>query len=127
MILHFSIIIEKAQECCLLGHHEFDKLLVVDLSITINISFADHLINLLICQLLSKVCHDMAKLGSRDEPILILVKHPEGLLELLLRVCILHFAGHEVEEFWEVNCPIAICIHFINHVLQLRFSWILTQ
>ena len=58
-----------------LGHHDFDELLIVDLSITIDVGLADHLINLLIGQLLPKICHDMAELSCRDETILILVKH----------------------------------------------------
>lgn len=39
---------------------------VVDLSITIDISFPDHLIYLLICQFLTKVCHHMTKFSSAE-------------------------------------------------------------
>lgn len=39
----------------------------------------------------------------------------------------LHLSGHQVEELWEVNGPITISIHLIDHVLQLSFSGILTQ
>merc|ERR1719198_2445580 len=38
-----------------LGHHHLDELLVVDLAITVHISLADHLIDLLVGELLAEV------------------------------------------------------------------------
>lgn len=46
----------------LLGNHHSDELFVVDLTISINIGFTDHLIHLLISELLPKVRHDMPQL-----------------------------------------------------------------
>jgi hypothetical protein len=46
----------------------------VNASITILISLSDHLINLIICQLLANGCHDMAKLSSRDESVVVTIK-----------------------------------------------------
>lgn len=56
-----------------------------------------------------------------------LVKDTEGLSYLLLTVCILHLSGHHGQELWEVNGPITISIHLINHVLQFRLSGVLPQ
>ena len=39
---------------------------------------------LLVSQLLPQVGHHMAELGSGDEAVAVLVKHPEGLPDLLL-------------------------------------------
>ena len=39
----------------------------------------------------------------------------------------LHLAGHKVEKLWEINGSITICIHFINHILQLSFCRILSK
>ena len=44
---------EKIRGRYLLGHHHFNELLVVDLSITVDIGLTDHLVNLLIRQFLS--------------------------------------------------------------------------
>uniref|UniRef100_A0A2P2LAT0 Calmodulin n=1 Tax=Rhizophora mucronata TaxID=61149 RepID=A0A2P2LAT0_RHIMU len=110
-----------------LGHHDFDKLFIVDLPITIHISLTDHLINFLISQLLPKICHDMTELSSGDEAILVLVKNPESFLELLLRISVLHLAGHQIKKLWKVDGSIPICIDLIDHVLELCFSWVLTQ
>merc|ERR1719152_309675 len=68
----------------LLGHHDLDELLVVNLAVTVNVSLADHLIDLLVGELLAKVGHDVAELSRRDEAVAILVEDTERLLELLL-------------------------------------------
>merc|ERR1740121_3435756 len=68
-----------------LGHHHLHELLVIDLAIPIHIGFTDHLLHLLVCQLLAEVGHAMSKLGCGDEATAIAVEHleeGEGLLEL---------------------------------------------
>ena len=85
----------------LLGHHHLDELLVVDLAIAVDVSLADHLVDLLVGELLAEVGHDVTELGGGDEAIAVLVEHLEGLLDLLLGVGVLHLAGHEVEELQE--------------------------
>ena len=64
------------------GHHG-DKLLIVDLAIAINVGLADHLVDLLVGQLLTQIGHDVAKLGGRDVPIAVLVKYTKGKTGLL--------------------------------------------
>jgi hypothetical protein len=46
----------------------------INSSVTILISLADHLIDFLVGQLLANGCHDMAKLGSGDEAVVIAVE-----------------------------------------------------
>jgi len=56
----------------------------VDSAITILISLSDHLINLIICQLLTNGCHDMTELSSGDESVVITIEdlsHQHPLLE----------------------------------------------
>jgi hypothetical protein len=65
----------------LFGHHHLDELFVVDFAIAINISFANHFIDFLVRELLTKVGHDVTQLGSRDETISSLSK-PEGFKDL---------------------------------------------
>ena len=45
---------------------------VVDLSVSIDVSFSDHLLYFPICQFLSQVCHDVAELCGADVTVAIL-------------------------------------------------------
>lgn len=46
----------------LLGNHHSDKFLIVNLTITIDIGFTDHLVNLFVSELLTQVGHNMPQL-----------------------------------------------------------------
>merc|ERR1719272_1178843 len=107
----------------LLGHHDLDKLFVVNLSVTIDISLTDHLIDFLVGELLAKVGHDVTKLSSGDETVAILVENLEGLLG----IGVLHLASHQVEELWEIDGSGAISINLVDHVLELSLSWVLAE
>nr|ACR33849.1 unknown [Zea mays] len=126
LIFHFNSFIDNGDRSSL-GHHDLDELLVVDLAVAVNIGLTDHLVDLLVSQLLAEVGHDMAELSSRDETILVLVEDAKGLLKLLLGVGVLHLPCHQVQELWEVNGPIAISINLVDHVLQLCFSGVLAK
>merc|ERR1719162_2253091 len=101
----------------LLRHHHLHELLIVDLAITINVRLTNHFINLLIRELLSEICHDVAQLCGTDEAVAIAIENLEGLDELLFGVSVLHLACHQRQEFWEVNCAVAVRIDLIDHVL----------
>merc|ERR1712118_488714 len=63
-------VLQQGENCInSLGHHHFDELLVVDLSISINVGFANHFIHLFIGKLLAKVGHHMPQLRSTDNPL----------------------------------------------------------
>merc|ERR1719265_692796 len=110
-----------------LGHHHLDELLVIDLPISVNVSLPDHFIDLLVSQLLTKICHHMPQLRSTDESIAIAVENFESFDQLLFCVSVLHLTGHQREELGEVNCPVSISVDFVDHVLQLCLGWVLTQ
>ena len=57
---------------------------VVDLTVAVNVGFSDHLVDLLVGELLPEVGHDVAQLGRADEPVAVLVEHSECLSDLLL-------------------------------------------
>jgi hypothetical protein len=57
----------------------------INSSITILISLSNHFINLIICQLLTNRCHDMAELGGGDETIVVTIKDLRGSLALISR------------------------------------------
>merc|ERR1719218_220464 len=111
----------------LLGHHHLDEFFVVDLTIAIDISFADHLIGLLVGEFLAKVGHDVSELSSADEAIAVLVEDLESLNNLFLRVSVLHLTGHHSEELREVNGAVAISINFVDHILEFGLCGVLTK
>eukprot|EP00413_Alexandrium_margalefii_P011874 CAMPEP_0204533936 /NCGR_PEP_ID=MMETSP0661-20131031/12586_1 /ASSEMBLY_ACC=CAM_ASM_000606 /TAXON_ID=109239 /ORGANISM="Alexandrium margalefi, Strain AMGDE01CS-322" /LENGTH=124 /DNA_ID=CAMNT_0051540357 /DNA_START=83 /DNA_END=454 /DNA_ORIENTATION=+ len=78
-----------------LRHHHLDELLVVDLPVAVDVRLADHLVDLLVRELLAQVRHDVAKLGRTDEAVAVAVEDLEGLDQLLLGVRVLHLARHE--------------------------------
>merc|ERR1719150_2440257 len=51
-------------------HHHFNKLLIIDLAITINISLSDHFVNLFIGKLFAQIGHDMAQLRNTEEELI---------------------------------------------------------
>jgi hypothetical protein len=51
--------------------------LTVNSSIAVLISLSDHLVNLIISQLLANGCHDVTELGSGDEAVVITIKDLE--------------------------------------------------
>jgi len=97
------------------------------MTITIDISLSDHLIDLLIGELLSEVGHNVSKLSSGDKTVSISIEDLEGLDELLLSIGILHLSGHEGEELWEINGSVTIGIDLIDHVLELSLGWVLSE
>jgi hypothetical protein len=125
---------------------------IIDLAVSVNVCLTDHLIHLLVCELLActqkpssirtggmvtsfwkkergdnltEVGHDVPQLGRRDKAISVFVKDLECLFNLFLRICVLHLARHHGEELWEINGPVAICVDFVDHVLQLCLGRIL--
>ena len=73
---------ERLRSKRLLGHHHLDELIVVHLAVAVDVSLADHLVNLLVGELLAEV-ESRDKLRGGDNPLL-LVEHLERLLELFL-------------------------------------------
>jgi hypothetical protein len=76
--------------------------LVVNTSVTVSISLADHIFDLLLGELLSQRLHDLTQLRGLDVTITVLVKDLEGLTDLLIVVKSLHFVGHHGKELVEV-------------------------
>ena len=46
---------------------------------------------------------------------------------MILPVCVLHLPSHHSEELREVNGAVAIRVHLIDHILELKLRGILTQ
>lgn len=82
-------IIDNHQSSC---HHHSHELLVVNVAITVNIGFPDHLVNLFLGQFFAQVSHYVTKFGCRNQSITVSVKYFECFNQLLFSVCVLHFS-----------------------------------
>merc|ERR1711997_618563 len=110
-----------------LRHHHLDELFVIDLSVTIDVRLADHLIHLFISKFLAKVCHDVAQLCRADEAITIAIKHLEGFDQLLLSVRVFHLARHQGQKLWKVDRAVSVSVDLVYHVLELSLGGVLPQ
>ena len=69
----------------------------------------------------------LPQLCCGDEPVSIFVEDPKCFSYLLLGVRVLHLPGHHREELGEVDGPVPIGVHLVDHVLQLGLGGVLTQ
>ncbi len=92
----------------LLRHHHRDELFVVDLTVAVDVSLADHLVNLLVREFLTEVSHHVSKLGRGDEPVAVLVEDAERFADLFLGVGVLHLPRHHREELGEVDRAVPV-------------------
>lgn len=80
---------------------------IINLAIAVNVGLADHLIHLLVRELLAEIGHDVAQLGRRDEAVAVLVEDSERLPDFLFAIGVLHFASHHGEKLGEVDRAVA--------------------
>ena len=79
----------------------------INLSVAIQISRFDDLVDFFFGQLITKVHHRPLKFFSTYKPVTIHVKHFEHFSYLCFCVCFFHPGVHQVEKFSEVNDAIA--------------------
>jgi hypothetical protein len=99
----------------------------VNSSVTVLVSLPDHLIDLIVGELLADAGHDVPELSSGDEAVVVAVEDLEGLADLLLGVSVLHLARHHGEELGEVNGAVVVGVNLVDHVLQLRLGGVLAE
>jgi hypothetical protein len=113
------------------------RTVIIDLAISIDVCLTDHLVDLLVRELLActqksspmsppkkkikaeptETSHDMPQLCRRDKPVAVLVEHLERLLYFLLRIRVAHLARHHGEKFGKVDRAVAIRVDLVDHVL----------
>lgn len=101
--------------------------LTVDPSVAVLVSLPDHLIDLVIGELLADAGHDVPELSGGNEAVVVTVEDLEGLANLLLGVGILHLARHHGEELGEVNGAVVVGVDLVDHVLKLRLRRVLAE
>ena len=92
------------------------KFSVIDLSIAIEVGLLNHLVNLLVCQLLPHLGHHIPQLCRGDEAIAVLVKDTKCVISVLLAGAVRHLPGHLVDELRELYSAVAIGVLRVNIV-----------
>ena len=105
-----QILAQRNQANSLTVYQILNKLLVVDLSISVNICISDHFIDILIGKILSQAVFYGTKLSGGDETISIPVKHSECFNEFLFAVVLNHVGEFWIEKFGEVEDAISVWV-----------------
>ena len=69
----------------------------------------------------------MSQFCRANIPIPLFIEYLERLLDLFLGIGVTHIPRHHAEELRETDRAVAICIDFVDHVLQLIFGWVLAE
>merc|ERR1712028_159609 len=91
--------------------HDAEKLLFVDLTVSITISLIDHFLQLLIRHAFTKLLGNALEVLERYFASLVVVKEAESLQDFILRVAIQDLMGHHLEKLFILNGTAAIIIH----------------
>src|SRR5262245_8467207 len=59
----------ESRRAASLGSHHLHEFFVVHLAVTVNVGFADHLVNLLVGQLLAQISHHVSQFSCRDKAV----------------------------------------------------------
>merc|ERR1719345_128448 len=99
--------------------HDAEELFFIHLTITITISFINHLLKFLVGHTLSQFLRHTFEIFEGDFPGLVVVEKTERLQDLILRVPVQDLMCHHLKEFLVLNCATSIVINVGNHLLNL--------
>lgn len=83
------------------GQRDVTPTLVVHPSVTVGIGFADHVVDLLVAQILAQGDHDLPNLGWGDVTVVVLVEDLESLQHVIAGL--VHLGPDHLHEFLEVH------------------------
>lgn len=75
----------------------------------------------------TQVRHNVPQFGGTDEAIAVLIENFEGFLDFFLTIGVFHLPCHHGKELGEVDSSVAVCIHFVDHILEFGFRGILAK
>merc|ERR1711896_57048 len=115
---HLEVIIggEVLEEVALLLHDAVE-LVKVDLAITITVGLVDHVLELLIIDVLTELLSNASEVAEGDLVGVVVIEELEHLLDVLTRILLAHLAGHHLEEFLELDGAVAIVVDVGDHLL----------
>merc|ERR1711977_573319 len=109
---------EVLEEVALLLHDAVE-LIDVDLTIAITVSLVDHVLELLIVDVLAELLSHASEVAEGDLVGVVVVEQLEHLLDVLAGVLLAHLASHHVQEFGELDGAVAIVVDVSDHLLEL--------
>merc|ERR1740130_86342 len=117
---HLEVVIggEVLEEVAL-GLHDAVELVNVDLAGAITVSLCDHVLHLLVIDVLSELLSHAGKVAEGDPGGVVVIEQLEDLLDVLAGILLTHLAGHHGEELGEVDGAVAIAIDVGDHLLEL--------
>merc|ERR1719263_85333 len=99
--------------------HDAVELVAVDLAIAITVSLVDHVLELLIVNILAQLLSHAGEVAEGDLVGGVVVEQLEHLLDVLTGVLLAHLAGHHLQELGELDGAIAVVVNVSDHLLEL--------
>merc|ERR1711987_22619 len=99
--------------------HDPVELVNVDLTITIAVGLVDHVLELLLVDVLAELLCDAAQVAQGDLAGVVVIEQLEHLLDVLTGVLLTHLAGHHLQELLEFDRTVAVVVDVGDHLLQL--------
>merc|ERR1712113_951590 len=109
---------EALEEVALLLHDAVE-LINVDLTITVTVGLVDHVLELLIIDVLTELLSNTGEVAEGDLVGVVVIKQLEHLLDVLAGVLLTHLASHHLEELAELDGAVAVAIDVGDHLLKL--------
>merc|ERR1712094_110272 len=108
---HLEVVIrgEVLKEVALLLHDAVE-LVNVDLTITITVGLVDHVLELLLIDVLTKLLGHTAQVAEGDLASVVIVEQLEHLLDVLTGVLLTHLASHHLEELTELDGTVGVVV-----------------
>merc|ERR1719407_249255 len=99
--------------------HDAVELIDVDLAIAITVSLVDHVLELLIVDVLTELLSNTGEVAEGDLVGVVVVEQLEHLLDVLAGVLLAHLSGHHAKELDELDGAVAVVVHVGDHLLEL--------
>merc|ERR1712054_50953 len=99
--------------------HDAVELVDVDLAIAIAVSLVDHVLELLIVDVLTELLSHAGEVAEGDLVGVVIIEELEDLLDVLTGVLLAHLAGHHLEELGELDGAVAVVVNDGDHLLEL--------
>merc|ERR1712054_368798 len=99
--------------------HDAVEFVNVDLTITITVGLVDHVLELLIVDVLTQLLSDTGKVAEGDLVGVVIIEELEDLLDVLAGVLLAHLAGHHLEELGELDGAVTVVVDVGDHLLEL--------
>merc|ERR1711896_57512 len=99
--------------------HDAVELVDVDLTIAITVGLVDHVLELLVVDVLAELLCHTGEVAEGDLVGVVVIEELEHLLDILAGVLLAHLAGHHGQELGELDGAVAVVVDIGDHLLEL--------